>query len=63
MNIINRYIKLSLAVSNASGQIAEEKALNAFWAFADKYLFSGMVSISEVRQADRENNLQFVAFD
>lgn len=64
--IIARYVELSRAVTAAekSGDlIAEEKAMDKFWAFADKYLFnSPTVHISEVRKADRENNLDFVAF-
>ena len=61
--IIARYVELSRAVTaaeKAGDLIAEERITDKFWAFADKYLYS--IDINEVRKADRENNLDFVAF-
>ena len=61
--IIARYVGLSKAVTAAerSGDLVEEqKAMDRFWAFVDKYLYD--IDINLIREADRHNRLKFTAF-
>ena len=61
--IIARYIKLSRAVTAAerSGDLVEEqKAMDRFWAFVDKYLYD--IDINLIREAGRQHELKFLAF-
>ena len=61
--IIARYIKLSRAVTAAekgSSLVAEQQAMDRFWAFVDKYMYS--IDMADIREADRLHNLKFIAF-
>ena len=61
--IIARYVKLSEAVTAAdrAGDLGEEqKAMDLFWAFVNKYMYG--IDINLIREADKDHRLNFIAF-